>query len=363
MKILYAIQGTGNGHLARATEIIPHLQKFGEVDILVSGIQGDINLPFEVKYKFYGLSFMFGKKGGVDYWQTVFKSRPFGLLRDILQVPVETYDLVLNDFEPVSAWACRLKGIRCVSVSHQSAVLHPLAPRPPKDNFIARIILKYYAPAKVNYGFHFRALDFYHFTPVIRSSIRNASPRNKDHYTVYLPAYSDAMIEKLLSRFAEVKWEVFSKKCRHEYQIDNIRFSPVSLDGFHDSFVNCSGLLCNAGFEAPSEAIFLGKKLCVIPMKNQYEQACNAAMLSDMGISVANKANELPSVLKRWIKESYSIRIKFPDQTHDILRRIMMEKRETKTSKTVIPEKILIRAINCIAASSPVSSHLRQRPL
>ena len=34
MKILYAIQGTGNGHVSRAREIIPVLMKKGQVDIL-----------------------------------------------------------------------------------------------------------------------------------------------------------------------------------------------------------------------------------------------------------------------------------------------------------------------------------------
>ena len=62
MKILYAVQGTGNGHITRALEIIPFLQKKGDLDILISGIQSDIELPFEVKYRFKGLSFIFGKK-------------------------------------------------------------------------------------------------------------------------------------------------------------------------------------------------------------------------------------------------------------------------------------------------------------
>lgn len=37
MKILYAFQGTGNGHLARAQEIIPILKKHALVDTLISG--------------------------------------------------------------------------------------------------------------------------------------------------------------------------------------------------------------------------------------------------------------------------------------------------------------------------------------
>ncbi|MET0298839.1 MAG: glycosyltransferase family protein, partial [Flavitalea sp.] len=74
MKILYAVQGTGNGHVCRATEIIPILQKKGEVDILISGTQSDVQLPFPVKYKFGGLGFVFGKKGGVDLLATYRKS-------------------------------------------------------------------------------------------------------------------------------------------------------------------------------------------------------------------------------------------------------------------------------------------------
>jgi UDP-N-acetylglucosamine:LPS N-acetylglucosamine transferase len=70
MKILYAIQGTGNGHISRARDIIPILQKKGDLDILISGIQADVSLPYEVKYKFKGLSFIFGKNGGIDLLNT-----------------------------------------------------------------------------------------------------------------------------------------------------------------------------------------------------------------------------------------------------------------------------------------------------
>lgn len=63
MKILYAIQGTGNGHISRALEIIPILKKKGDVDVLVSSSQWELELPFEITYKLNGLGFAFGKKG------------------------------------------------------------------------------------------------------------------------------------------------------------------------------------------------------------------------------------------------------------------------------------------------------------
>ena len=62
MKILYAIQGTGNGHVCRARDIVPVLSRKAEVDVLISGIQSDVQLPFNVKYVFKGLSYIFGKK-------------------------------------------------------------------------------------------------------------------------------------------------------------------------------------------------------------------------------------------------------------------------------------------------------------
>ena len=33
MKILFAIQGTGNGHLSRARDVYPELLKYGQVDV------------------------------------------------------------------------------------------------------------------------------------------------------------------------------------------------------------------------------------------------------------------------------------------------------------------------------------------
>lgn len=323
MKILYAIQGTGNGHLARATEIVPILKSMAEVDVLVSGTQSDLDVPFQIDYRFSGLSFIIGENGGVDLIQTARKMPVRQFLRDIRSLPVDDYDLVISDFEPVSAWACRLRHKTCIGLSHQNAVLHPSAPRPDFSDFIGKLILKQYAPAAINYGFNFMASSPMIFPPVIRRSIRNAAASVKLHYTVYLPAYSDQLILEVLSRIPDTDWHVFSKHSKKNYQHGNVYFQPVSLDGFTQSFLNCRGLLCTAGFEGPAEAIFLGKKLCVIPMKNQYEQYCNAAYLKHLGIKVLdNFAGSAPE-LTDWIKNSTALQLKFPDLISEILENIL----------------------------------------
>ncbi|MBU3820569.1 glycosyl transferase [Flavobacteriaceae bacterium XHP0103] len=327
MKVLYAIQGTGNGHLSRARDIIPILQKKNiDLDILVSGTQADINLPFEIKYQLKGLSFIFGKKGGVDVWETYFKAKTMRLHKEINSLPVEQYDLVINDFEPVSAWACKLKKKACISLSHQAAVLSSSAPKPKKKDAVGKLILKKYAPTTKQYGFHFKAYDDTIFTPVIRQDIRNAEIKQGDHYTVYLPSYDDEKILKLLSKLPQAHWEVFSKHNKKTILKDNINIQPITNEAFVKSMATSKGILCGAGFETPAEVLFMQKKLLVIPMKGQYEQQCNAAALKDMGVPVIKslKKKHLKTIAD-WLENGIIVKVDYPDMTEQIIDQLLKE--------------------------------------
>lgn len=323
MRILYAIQGTGNGHLSRARDIVPALQKKGEVDILVSGIQSDVALDFPIKYQIPGLSFIFGKKGGINLAKTFAKANFAKLFRDIRKLDVHAYDLIINDFEPVSAWACRLKGKKCFGLSHQSAVIDENAPKPNFTDWLGEMVLKYYAPTHFHYGFHFQRYSNRTFTPVIRQEVRDLPSATQNHYTVYLPAYSDKKIISILSR-TEEKWEVFSKHADKAYQCKNIHIRPISNTDFLLSMARCKGILMGAGFEGPAEALYLNKKLMVIPMKGQYEQHCNAAALKTMGVPVIKslRKKHLHKV-NHWLESDHTIAVNFPNQTDLIIERLI----------------------------------------
>lgn len=325
MKILYAIQGTGNGHLARATEIVPILKTIAETDVLVSGTQADLSVPFQIDYKLSGLSFIVGKNGGVDLIETAKRLPLKQFIRDIRNLPVRKYDLVISDFEPVSAWACWLRGKECVGLSHQNAVLHPSAPMPNFSDFVGKAILKYYAPASHKYGFNFKPSFPNIFPPVIRGDIRNAESTRNPHYTVYLPAYSDQQILDVLTSIPTIEWQVFSKHSKTTYSVGNVHFQPVSLEKFTESFLTCTGLLCTAGFEGPAEAIYLGKKLCVIPMKKQYEQYCNATFLKSMGVLVLDRFSTSSEILAQWTTSEDVMHIRYPDITAQILENIIIK--------------------------------------
>ena len=324
MKILYAVQGTGNGHITRAIEIIPFLQKRGEVDILVSGIQSDIELPFKVKYKFNGLSFIFGKQGGVDIWKTYWKLNSRKLFKEIKSLDVKKYDLIISDFEPVSCWAAIRAKKPCIGLSNQAATLHPLAPEPKKSDLLGKLVLQNYAPTTYNYGYHFKSLDKNIYTPIIRKEVRDLKPTNDGHYTVYLPAYDDERIIKHLKKFNYIKWQVFSKHNNKKYKVKNITLMPIDKDLFLESMASAEGILCNAGFGTTSEALFLKKKLMVIPMKKQYEQHCNAAMLKSMGVKVMKKLNKKHiDKISEWLKERKIVTVNYPDITEKIIDTII----------------------------------------
>ncbi len=324
MKILYAIQGTGNGHLSRARDIIPELKKYAELNVMVSGMQADVQLDTPLKYTCSGMGFIFGKKGGVDFWNTYRKNNSRKFLKEINSLPVQDYDLVINDFEPVSAWACKRKNIPCIGLSHQSAVIANEAPKPEYSDILGNLILKNYAPADEAYGFHFKAFSKRIFTPVIRKQLRNLAPSNAGHYTVYLPAYEDTQLIAQLKQFTGVQWHVFSKHSKKPYQSSNITIRPVQNEAFMASMASSEGVLCGAGFETPAEALYLEKKLMVIPMKWQYEQHCNAAALSLMGIPVVKALQQryLPEI-EKWLSNSQNVKVNFPDITAEVVETVL----------------------------------------
>lgn len=324
MKVLYAIQATGNGHISRANEIIPILSEKCDLDILISGTEASLDTEYFVKYRRKGLSFVFGKKGGIDFLATLQKLNSKKFLDEIKNFPVEQYDLVINDFEPISAWAAKINKVPCVAMSHQFAVLHKNAPRPETFDPMAWLVLKHYAPCKTGVGFHFKAFDTHIHTPVIRHAIRNAYIRNMGHITVYLPAYSEKKLLKVFSAFKNTEWHIFSRQCKSSYGAGNCWVRPVNEFDFTGSFVNCEGIITGGGFETPAEALFMGKKLLVIPMKQQYEQQCNAAALASLGVPVIKSLKKKHfEKISNWLENDASLQLDFPDKTSEIIDSIL----------------------------------------
>lgn len=320
MKILYAIQGTGNGHVARAREILPLLDRLGKVSTVVSGISTEVSIGRPVDFRYHGLGFVVGKQGGVSIAETA-KSLKLGqFYQDTHTLPVTDFDWVITDFEPVTAWACQWQKKPCTGLSHQFGTIHPLAPKTEKKDWFGRLVLHNYAPAFQQFGFHFMALGDRVFTPVIRSEIRLLVPENLGHYTVYLPAYSDELLLNYLSQ-VNTQWQVFSKHSKRAYIKGNVAIHPVNNEAFVESLRTSEGLFCGAGFESPAEALFLGKKVLAIPMQGQYEQYLNAAgLVSVGGRSIPKLEQSTIQLVTNWVNDKTQLQLDYPDQTWAIIQ-------------------------------------------
>ena len=310
MKVLYALQGTGNGHISRARDLVPALAKYYEVDVLISGTESNVELNYPIKYRRKGLSFVFGTQGGINIWQTLKQSNLYRFWRDLKAIPVDQYDFVINDFEPLTARACQKKNVPIIACSHQFSLLLQNVPKPEKTDFLGPLILKYYAPVEKGIGMHFKGYSEGITPPIIRKEIQELKTNDEGFYLVYLPSYGDKKITLILNQLKNQKWVVFSKHSKESYKVDNVTIYPVDTTQFLQHFAKCTGVLCGAGFETPAETLYLRKKLFIIPMKRQYEQHCNAEALHQLGIPMVQQLNSdsLP-ILKKWVNEKQTISI------------------------------------------------------
>ena len=84
---------------------------------------------------------------------------------------------------------------------------------------------------------------------------------------------------------------------------------------------NCSAVITAAGFQTVSEALYLGKKLFVIPIKKQSEQISNARELAAMGVRTSERLNE--DEIKFWLEHERAVQIKFDDDLPNIINAIL----------------------------------------
>ncbi len=309
MKIFYAVQATGNGHISRAMELLPWLQQYGTVDIFLSGNNSNLALDAPVKYRSKGISLYYNCKGGLDHWQMLKKLHPLRVREEIRDLPVEKYDIVLNDFDYITSAACARKKVPSFHFGHQASFQSYHTPRPLKKSMAGEWLLRHFVKATHQVGLHFESYDDFIFGPVVKKEILEADPADKNFITVYLPSYCEPQLRSIFHSFPDFRFEIFSKESTTIKEEKNITFIPVNKQLFNKSLINCTGIISGGGFETPAEALHLGKKIIAIPIRGQYEQQCNAEALKQMGITCLNGIdNNFDEHFYNWIGHSPAIK-------------------------------------------------------
>lgn len=332
MKIFYAIQATGNGHIARAAEIMPCLKQYGEVDVFLSGSNNNLSYPLPIKYRSKGVSLYYNNKGSLDYKKIYTEFSFARMWKEAKALPLEKYDVILNDFESITSLACRLKHIKSVGFGHQASFHSPYTPLASKWDPLGKLILKNYALSTTYVGLHFERYDNFIFNPIIKQDILNAQPLNKGHITVYLSQYSDEVVATQLKKISGIRFEVFSKKVKTVTLDGNITYIPISSSAFNNSMINCLGVITGAGFETPAEVLYLGKKLLCIPIRGQYEQLCNAEALKRFNVPIVKAIDDnFCSIVDGWLNSAYPKKLQLTHSTYDIVQHAVNVARSLQT--------------------------------
>jgi len=195
MKILYGVQGTGNGHVTRARHMAESFAKQSDlqVDYLFSGRAPDAYFDMQafLEYKTRrGFTFV-TESGQIKHAKTLVKNNVLTFAKNVSALNIKDYDLLINDFEPVSAWAAKKAGIPSLSVSHQAAFLHHV-PRK-NQSLIDKVVTRCFAPTQYTLGTHWYHFGYNIIPPVVARDLvaqaRSFSVNLNTHsqILVYLP--------------------------------------------------------------------------------------------------------------------------------------------------------------------------------
>ena len=228
--------------------------------------------------------------------------------RDVHSLDLKSYDLVISDFEPVSAWAAKLRAVPSLAIGHQSAFKYDI----PKegDDLLSRKIMEWFAPPATHIGLHWHHFQLPLLPPMIE---KNDSPiTTEDHkILVYLPFENIHHIIRWLEPYGNYRYYVYHEDSTAKTPA-HIRLCPLSRVSFPRDLASCEGVISNAGFELASGALTLGKKIRVKPLYGQYEQLSNAKALKQLGFG--EKMNTLDhDALPPWLAQSSIGSIKYPD--------------------------------------------------
>ncbi len=288
------------------------------VDYLFSGRPADRYFDMQAFGHFRtvpGLTFA-SSHGRLSYLKTVLGNNYWRLLRDVLSLELEGYDLVLTDFEPVTAWAGWLRGKTVVSIGHQPAFDHrvPVA----GQDFRSQLVMRMFAPGRVRLGMHWDSFKAPILPPIV--NVGHADGESESHkVVVYLPFEDQEEVHALLMQVPEYEFYVYAPDNKAARRA-NLHILPTSLQGFQSDLSNCAAVICNAGFELSSECLALGKRLLVKPLRRQMEQSSNALALRQLGYGEVLESLR-PEPIRDWLASSAPVkRVRYPDVASEIVQ-------------------------------------------
>jgi len=173
--------------------------------------------------------------------------------------------------------------------------------------------------------------------PLLRPEIKSLTTTQGDFYLTYMVncGYADEVIS-FAGKNPQLKIKAYwdKKEAKEtEKPLPNLSFHKVHDQRFLEDMAACKGLVCTAGFESVCEAMYLKKPVMVIPIKGQYEQACNAIETERTEAGITSKTFDF-SRLELMIESNFGPKNDFKDWVNTwgaILQQILPETKTTES--------------------------------
>lgn len=222
-------------------------------------------------------------------------------------------DCVITDFEPVTAWIAKLRGLPLISLDNQHRIRymdHPVPARLMFDLWTTRLIIALMIPGpdvalattlvmgKVTNNRTFL------FPPILRTDLAAKPVSDAGFHLVYLTNGYDSLV-RILHQFRNERFRVYGQR---ECGTDrNVEFCEHDPDAFVSDLAACRSVIATSGFTLISESMYLGKPYLALPLSGQFEQQLNALCLVDSGFGISAE-NASVTVLADFLHQLPQIR-------------------------------------------------------
>ena len=319
MKFLFIVQGEGRGHMTQAISLSQKLADWGHTLVAVCiGKSERREVPPFVHQKITAPIYLFespnfvtdrGQKSillGKTISRNLAHLPKFRKSLALLDEQVKKYqpDVILNFYDMLAGFYNLLYRPQCRFwvIGHQYLIRHPEFPfaiGDPLGKFLFRLntaITAFGADKTISLSFRKYAplskQDFHVVPPLLRRELEGLQSTHGDFFLAYMvnPGYGEEIIS-FAQKNPKVRIEAFwdNRSQPDGYSPSpNLVFHQVSDSLFLEKMAQCRGLVTTAGFESICEAMYLGKPVMMIPVKGQYEQACNALDAENCGAGFAH---------------------------------------------------------------------------
>ena len=332
MKILYGIVGEGMGHATRSKVTCEHLIAQGhQVKIVVSGrAHAFLAKSFPDVVEIKGLTIKY-----VDNRM----DRDGSLAKNVLAAPdilgdnVTKYfsevvkfapDAVISDFDSFAYLFAKRHGLPILSIDNQQIISRCKHERVIKEGVqVDYQMTKAFVRAKLPGCDHYIITTFFFppvrkryrdsttlVPPILRKPVLDAKKTAKagDHVLVYQTSTSDKSLVPTLQSLKGEKFVIYG--LRRNERAGNCTLKDFSEEGFVQDLASSRAIITNGGLSLIGEAIYLGKPIFSVPVKNQFEQVMNARYLEELGYGLGAERIEA-ELLGLFLKErpAYAARV------------------------------------------------------